>query len=102
MSLKSLASYILNFSYCENLHFAEFLIIELFGLLLVTLKSILHKDPKKISLNEMCRPNFLTKMFILLGMVRSISDETKTMGDEQFCDGSEYGLQNVVSVFVRE
>jgi hypothetical protein len=41
-------------------------------------------------------------MFILLGMVRSISDETKTMGDEQFCDGSEYGLQNVVSVFVRE
>jgi len=31
----------------------------------------------------MCRPNFLTKMFILLGMVRSISDKTKTMGDER-------------------
>jgi hypothetical protein len=31
----------------------------------------------------MCRPNFLTKMFILLCMVRSISDKTKTMGDER-------------------
>ncbi len=44
---------------------------------------IIFDKPKKISLDKACRSKFSVNMFVHFGLLGSISDKPKTIGDDQ-------------------